>query len=78
MEISQPAITSIPNTLVTQDETITVEISPHHFSICQEVNGQFCSILTPFQLLANPPSCITALYTKNTASISAQCSLQIR
>ena len=57
---------------------MAVEISPHQFSICQEANGQFCNILTPFQLLANLPTCITALYTKNAASISAQCSLKIR
>ena len=57
---------------------MAVEISPYQFSICQEANGQFCNILTPFQPLANPPSCIKALYTKNTASISARCSLQIR
>ena len=62
----------------TQDESIAVEISPHQFSICQEANGQFCNILTPFQLLANPPTCITALYTKNAASISAQCWVKIR
>ena len=46
--------------------------------ICQEANGQFCTIPTPFQPLGNPPSCITAFYAKNTASISARCSLQIR
>ena len=63
---------------ITQDETMAVEISPQWFTICQEANGQFCTIPTPFQLLANPPSCITALYAKNTASISARCSLQIR
>ena len=57
---------------ITQDETMAVEISPNQFSICQEASGQFCNILTPFQLLANPPTYITALYTKNTASISAQ------
>ena len=45
---------------------------------CQEANGQFCTIPTPFQPLANPPSCITALYAKNTASILARCPLQIR
>ena len=56
---------------------MAVEISPHQFSICQEANGQFCNIITPFQLLVNLPSCITALYTKNTPSISARCSLQI-
>ena len=63
---------------ITQDETMAVEISPHHFSICQEANGQFCNILTLFQLLANLPTCITALYTKNAASISALSSLKIR
>ena len=57
---------------------MAVKILPQQFRICQEANGQFCTISTPFQLLANPPSCITALYAKNTASISARCSLQIR
>ena len=28
--------------------------------------------------LTNPPSCVTALYAKNTASINMRCSLQIR
>ena len=63
---------------ITQDETMAVEISPLQFRIFQEANGQFCTISTPFQLLANPLSCITALYAKNTASILARCSLQIR
>ena len=63
---------------ITQDETMVVEISQHQFSTCQEANGQYCNIPTPFQPLTNPPSCITALYTKNTASISTGCSLQIR
>ena len=63
---------------IIQDETMAVEISPWQFMICQEANGQFCTISTPFQPLANPPSCITALYTKNAASISTRCSLQIR
>ena len=62
---------------ITQDKTMAVEISPQQFRICQEANGQFFNIPTPFQPLANPPSCITALYAKNTASISARCSLQI-
>ena len=63
---------------ITQDETMAVEISPQQFRICQEENGQFCAIPTLFQPLANPLSCITALYVKNTASILARCSLQIR
>ena len=62
---------------ITQDETMAVEIS-QQFRICQEAHKQFCSTPTPFQPLANPPSCTTALYAKNTASISARCSLQIR
>ena len=56
---------------IKQDETMAVEISPHQFNICQEANGQFCNILIPFQPLANPSTYITALYTKNAASISA-------
>ena len=57
---------------------MAMKMSPHQFSICQEGNGQFCNVISPFQPLMNPPSCITALYTKNTCSISARCSLQIR
>ena len=60
---------------ITQDETMTVEISQNQFSICQESNRQFCNIHTLFQPLINPPSCITASYTKNAASISTRCSL---
>ena len=60
---------------ITQDETMAVEILSQQFRICQEANGQFCTIPTPFQPLANPSSCITALYSMNTASISARCSL---
>ena len=63
---------------VTQDETMAVEVSQHQFSICQAANGQVCNIYAPLQPLANPPSCITAFYAKNTANISNKCSLQIR
>ena len=63
---------------ITQGETMAVEMSPHQFSTCQEANGQFCNVISPLQPLANPPSCITALYTKNTHSISTRYSLQIR
>ena len=57
---------------------MAVEISEHQFHICRNANGQFCNIDTPLQSLTNPPSCITALYAKNTASINMRCSLQIR
>ena len=63
---------------ITQDEIVAVEMSPHQFSTCQGANGQFCNVITPFQQLGNPPSCITALYTKNAHSILTRCSLQIR
>ena len=33
---------------ITHDETIAVEILPQQFRICQEANGQFCAIPTPF------------------------------
>ena len=55
---------------ITQDETMAVEISEHQFHICRDANGQFCNIDAPLQPLANPPSCITTLYVKNTASIN--------
>ena len=32
---------------------------------------------TPFQPLANPPTCIAALYAKSKPSITSKCSLQL-
>ena len=43
---------------ITKDKTMAVELSSHQFHICQAVNGQFCTIPTPFQPLANLPTCI--------------------
>ena len=63
---------------ITWDKTLAVEILDQQYSTCREANGHFCNIYTPFQLLANPPSCITALYSKNTTSINTRCSLQVR
>ena len=62
---------------VTKDATMAVEHSTTQIQASQEANGQFCSITTPFQLLANPPSCIAALYAKSAVDISSKCSLQI-
>ena len=62
---------------VTNDATMAVELSTTQFQACQHTNGQFCSIITPFQPLANPPSCIAALYAKNKVDIASKCSLQI-
>ena len=56
---------------------MALEPSTTQFQACQEANGQFCSITTPFQPLANPPSCIAALYAKSTVDITSKCLLQI-
>ena len=63
---------------ITYDKTKAVEILEQQFSTCQQANGQFCSINTPLQPFANPPSCIEAIYAKNKAGIEKRCSLQIR
>ena len=62
---------------VTKDATMGLELSPAQFQTCQQANGQFCHISTPFQPLANPPTCIAALYTKSKASITSKRSLQL-
>ena len=62
---------------ITKDANMAVELSTTQFLVCQEANCQFSSITTPFQPLANPPSCVTALYARNAADITSQCSLQI-
>ena len=56
---------------------MAVELSTTQFQACQDANGQFCSITTPFQPLANPQTCITALYAKSKADIASKCTLQI-
>ena len=62
---------------VTKDVTMGVELSTTQFQTCQQANGQFCHISTPFQLLANPPTCIAALYTKSKTGLASKCSLQL-
>ena len=56
---------------ITKGETMAVEFLSHQFQTCQTVNGQFCTLFTPFQPLANPPTCTSALYTRNLASITS-------
>ena len=53
-------------------------LSTTQFQTCQTANGQFCSITTSLQPLANPPTCVSALYSRNSAHISSHCSIQIR
>ena len=62
---------------VTKNATMGLELSTTQFEVCQQANGQFCHISSPFQPLANPPTCIAALYTKSEASIKLKCSLQL-
>ena len=62
---------------ITYDETKAVEILEQQFITCQQANGQFCSINATLQPLANPPSCIAAIYPKNKARIEKGSSLQI-
>ena len=62
---------------VTKDATMAMELSITQFQACQEANVQFCSITTPFQPLANTPSCIAALCAKSMVDITSKCSLQI-
>ena len=62
---------------VTKDVTMAVELSTTQFQACKQANGQFCCISTPFQPLANPPTCIAALYAKSKTGIAPKCSLQI-
>ena len=57
---------------------MAVELSTTQFQACWETNGQFCSITTPFQPLANPPSCVATLYARSSADTTSQCSLQIK
>ena len=62
---------------MTKDVMMGVELSATQFQTCQQANGHFCHISTPFQPLANPPMCIAALYTKSKAGIASKCSLQL-
>ena len=54
-----------------------LELSSTQFEVCQQANGQFCHISTPFQPLANPPTYTAALYTRSAANIESKCSLQL-
>ena len=57
---------------------MAVELSTTQFQVRRKANSQFCSITTPIQPLANPPSCTAALYAKSTVDITSKCSLQIQ
>ena len=63
---------------ITFDETSIIGISGDKFKACQKDNGQFCIFNTPLLPLANPPTCVSALYAKDKDSIQNRCSLQIK
>ena len=60
---------------VTYDRTKVMDIPEDQFKLCKEANGQFCLCMTPLQPLTNPPSCVAALYTKNSWEIDRLCEL---
>ena len=62
---------------ITSDETMAMALSTSQFKTCQAANSQFCSMSTPLQPLANPLTCVSALYAKNSVHISLHCSIQI-
>ena len=63
---------------ITSDNTMAMALSTSQYKTCQAPNGQFCSMSTPLQPLANPPTCVSALFAKNSAHISLHCSIQIQ
>ena len=60
---------------VTYDRYKAMDIPEEQFKLCKEANRQFCPLLTPLQPLTNPPSCVAALYTKNSREIDRLCEL---
>ena len=63
---------------IMHDEIKAVEFFEEQFKTFQKANRQFYSLNTPLLPLANPPTCISALYAKDKASIEKRCSLQIK
>ena len=60
---------------VTYDRTKAMDIPEEQFKLCKEANRQFCPLSMPLQPLTNLPSCVTALYTKNSKEIDCLCEL---
>ena len=78
MVILQPAMTSVLN-ISELHKMKPWQWKFHHSSgFVKKQMDSFVPFLHHSNHLWNPPSCITALYAKNTASISTRCSLQIR
>ena len=79
MVILQLATTSILN-ISELHKMKSWQWKSHHASsaFVKKKMDHFVTFLHHSNHLQTPPSCITALYTKNTASIYTTCSLQIR
>ena len=60
---------------VTYDRTKAMDIPEDQFKLCKEANRQFFPLTTRLQPLTNPPSCVAALYTKNSREIEHLCEL---
>ena len=57
---------------ITHDKTSTVEISEDQFQTCRKANRQFCILNTPLPSLANPSTCVSALYAKDKMFLTDQ------
>ena len=60
---------------ITYDRTKVMDTPEDQFKLFKGANGQFCPLMTPLQPLKNPPSCVAALYTKNSREIDRLCEL---
>ena len=60
---------------VTYDRTKVMDMPEDQFKLCKEANRQFFPLTTPLQPLRNLPSCVAALYTKNSREIDRLCEL---
>ena len=70
------ALFNITNQLATQVQVQNIVLHLRAMLMnLTEANGQFCPFLTPLQPLTNPPSCVAALYTKNSREIDCLCEL---
>ena len=63
---------------ITLDETSATEILENQFQTCKKASGQFCILNTPLLPLANPPTCLSSLYTRDKNSIQKRCFLQVK
>ena len=78
METTQPITTSTQDTLESPRTPQWAWNYPAHNLRYANKLMDSSATSTPFQPLANPSTCIAALYAKSTASISSKCSLQLR